>query len=293
MDVVPVEPGTEDEWQQEPFGGRISDGYIWGRGAIDNKSAVLGTLEAVEMLLADGFRPTRTVYLAYGHDEEVGGTNGARAIAALLESRGVALDMVLDEGGVIGDGVLPGITAPVALVGIAEKGFVTLELSARVPGGHSSLPPRQGAVGIVSAAIAKLDGSPMPARLEGPTQELFNRIGPRFPMAQRAALANLWLTRPLVARLRRPGAIFPRSRHRQVAVTDGSVTRNSNEIGVGSGPIRPKVADSYLVGTRRFSSSGQSKFANTSQLHRSNLTADQPHKRTDKGGVRCGQAQRR
>jgi hypothetical protein len=168
-----------------------------------------------------------------------------------------------------------------------------LKLSARVPGGHSSLPPRQGAVGIVSAAIAKLDGSPMPARLEGPTQELFNRIGPRFPMAQRAALANLWLTRPLVARLRRPGAIFPRSRHRQVAVTDGSVTRNSNEIGVGSGPIRPKVADSYLVGTRRFSSSGQSKFANTSQLHRSNLTADQPHKRTDKGGVRCGQAQRR
>jgi carboxypeptidase PM20D1 len=108
--------------------------------------------------------------------------------------------MVLDEGGVIGDGVLPGITAPVALVGIAEKGFVTVELSARVPGGHSSLPPRQGAVGIVSAAIAKLDENPMPARLEGPTQELFNRIGPRFPMAQRAAFANLWLTRPLVTR---------------------------------------------------------------------------------------------
>jgi carboxypeptidase PM20D1 len=198
MDVVPVEPGTEDEWQQEPFGGRISNGYIWGRGAIDNKSAVLGTLEAVEMLLADGFRPTRTVYLAYGHDEEVGGTNGARAIATLLEGRGVALEMVLDEGGVIGDGVLPGITAPVALVGIAEKGFVTVELSARVPGGHSSLPPRQGAVGIVSAAIAKLDENPMPARLEGPTQELFNRIGPLFPMTQRAAFANLWLTRPLV-----------------------------------------------------------------------------------------------
>ena len=200
MDVVPVEPGTEDEWQQEPFGGRISDGYIWGRGAIDNKSTVLGTLEAVEMLLADGFRPTRTVYLAYGHDEEVGGTNGARAIAALLESRGVELEMVLDEGGVIGDGVLPGITAPVALVGIAEKGFVTLELSARIPGATRRCHPRQGAVGIVSAAIAKLDENPMPARLEGPTQELFNRIGPRFPMAQRAAFANLWLTRPLVTR---------------------------------------------------------------------------------------------
>jgi carboxypeptidase PM20D1 len=96
--------------------------------------------------------------------------------------------------------VLPGITAPVALVGIAEKGFATLELSTGVPGGHSSLPPRQSAVGIVSAAIAKLEQNPMPARLDGPTEELFNRIGPRFPIAQRAAFANLWLTRGLVTR---------------------------------------------------------------------------------------------
>jgi carboxypeptidase PM20D1 len=200
MDVVPVEPGTHDRWHQDPFGGHISDGYIWGRGAIDNKSTVLGTLEAVEMLLGEGFRPTRTVYFAYGHDEEVGGTGGARQIAALLERRGVQLEMVLDEGGVIGNGVLPGITAPVALVGIAEKGFVTVELSARVSGGHSSLPSRQGAVGIVSAAIAKLDRNPMPARLEGPTEELFNQVGPRFSLAQRAIFANLWLTRPLVIR---------------------------------------------------------------------------------------------
>jgi carboxypeptidase PM20D1 len=200
LDVVPVEPGTLDQWQREPFNGQIADGYIWGRGAIDNKSTVLGTLEAVEMLLSEGFRPARTVYLAYGHDEEVGGTGGAREIARLLESRGVQLEMVLDEGGVIGEGVLPGVTAPVALVGIAEKGFVTLELSARVSGGHSSLPPRQGAVGIVSAAVAKLDDNQMPARLEGPTEELFNRIGPRFSLAQRAVFANLWLTRALVTR---------------------------------------------------------------------------------------------
>ena len=84
MDVVPVEPGTEDQWAQDPFGGRIVDGFIWGRGAIDNKSAVLGTLEAVEMLLAENFRPARTVYLAYGHDEEIGGVAGARNSADLL-----------------------------------------------------------------------------------------------------------------------------------------------------------------------------------------------------------------
>jgi carboxypeptidase PM20D1 len=198
QDVVPIEPGTEQKWQQDPFGGRIIDNYIWGRGAIDNKSAVVGTLEAIEILLAGGFQPTRTVYLAFGHDEEVGGTAGARQIAALLKQRGVELEMVLDEGGVIGDGILSGISAPVALVGIAEKGFVTVELSAAAPGGHSSLPPRQTAVGILSAAIARLEATPMAARLEGPTRELFDRIGPQFPTLQRLVFANLWLTRPLV-----------------------------------------------------------------------------------------------
>ena len=200
LDVVPVEAGTHEKWRQEPFGGRIANGFIWGRGAIDNKSAVLGTLESVEMLLAEGFRPRRTVYLAYGHDEEVGGAAGARQIAALLKARGIELEMVLDEGGVIGERILPGIAKPVALVGIAEKGFVTIELSIRVAGGHSSLPPRQSAVGVLSAAVARLEENPMAARLEGPTRQLFDRIGPRFPAIQRAVFANLWLTAPLVLR---------------------------------------------------------------------------------------------
>jgi carboxypeptidase PM20D1 len=200
MDVVPVEAGTKNQWTYDPFAGRISDGFIWGRGAIDDKSAVLGTLEAVEMLLAEGFRPSRTVMLAYGHDEEVGGVAGASEIAALLKRRGVKPEMVLDEGGVIGNGVLAGIREPVALVGIAEKGFATIELTATTTGGHSSLPPTQGAVGIVSAAIARLERNPMPARLDGPTREMFGRVGPEFPILQRALFANLWLTRRVVVR---------------------------------------------------------------------------------------------
>jgi carboxypeptidase PM20D1 len=200
LDVVPVEAGTEAEWEQPPFAGRIADGFIWGRGAIDDKSSVVATLEAVEMLLAEGFRPTRTVYLAFGHDEEVGGTQGAQEIAALLERRQVELELVLDEGGVIGDGVLPGLDAPVALVGIAEKGFLSLELKTRAAGGHSSLPPRQSAIGVLSAAIARLENEPLRAHLEGATEQLFEGIGPRLPIARRAMFANLWLTRPLVTR---------------------------------------------------------------------------------------------
>lgn len=200
MDVVPVEPGTERAWRQEPYGGRIADGFIWGRGAIDNKSAVVGMLEAVELLVNENFRPSRTVYLAFGHDEEVGGHRGARAIAELLRQRGVRLEMVLDEGGVIGRGVVPGVAAPTALVGIAEKGFVSIELSASGPGGHSSLPPSQTTIGTLSAAIVRLERNPMPARFEVPTRQLFERIGPELPLAQRATFANLWLTRPLVLR---------------------------------------------------------------------------------------------
>lgn len=198
LDVVPIEPGTESSWTESPFSGRVFDGYIWGRGAIDNKSAVLGVLEAVEMLLKQGFRPARTVYLAYGHDEEVGGIQGAKAIAAVLRDRGVELEFVLDEGGVIAGGVLPGVSKPVALVGIAEKGFVSVELAVRQTGGHSSMPPPQSAVGIVGAAIARLEKNQMPARLEQPTRQLFERIAPQFPFVQRAVFANLWLTRPLV-----------------------------------------------------------------------------------------------
>ena len=200
MDVVPIEPGTESKWTHEPFGGRIVDGFIWGRGAIDNKSAVVGTLEAVEALLADGFRPARTVLLAYGHDEEVGGVSGAREIAALLKHRGVKPEMVLDEGGVIADGVLAGVREPVALVGVAEKGFVTIELTTRTAGGHSSLPSAQSAIGIMSAAVARLEQNPLPARLDGPTRQMFDQVGPRLPTFQRALFANLWLTQTIVLR---------------------------------------------------------------------------------------------
>jgi carboxypeptidase PM20D1 len=200
LDVVPVEPGTEQLWTHPPFSGVIADGFVWGRGSIDDKPTVLGTMEAVEALTAEGFRPVRTLYLAYGHDEEVGGAAGAQAIAALLQSRGVRLAMVLDEGGVIGDGLLPGLTRPTALIGVAEKGYVSVELSSQSTGGHSSMPPPSTAVGRVSAAVARLESNPMPARLDGVALQMFENIGPALPLAQRVAFANLWLTRPVVLR---------------------------------------------------------------------------------------------
>ena len=193
MDVVPVEPGTDANWHRPPFSGDVADGFIWGRGTLDDKLSVMAILEAVEMLVAQGYQPRTSLLLAFGHDEEIGGRNGAAQIAALLKTRGTRLSYVLDEGSVITVGIVPGIKRPVALVGVAEKGFASIELSAVSPGGHSSMPPPQTAIGIVAAAVKAVEDNPMPAELAGPAALLFDRLGPEMPLLLRLPLANRWL----------------------------------------------------------------------------------------------------
>jgi carboxypeptidase PM20D1 len=198
LDVVPIEAGTDGQWEHAPFAGEIADGYVWGRGALDNKASVLGILEAVEHLLEQGFQPACTVYLAFGHDEEVGGGRGAGQIASLLKSRGVYLDFLLDEGLVVGHGLIPGVTAPVAMIGIAEKGLVSLELTARGEGGHASMPPSRSAIGRLSTAIHQIEATPMRAAIRGPVRQLFDHVGPEMPFVRRVIFANLWLFERLV-----------------------------------------------------------------------------------------------
>jgi carboxypeptidase PM20D1 len=198
LDVVPVEPGTEKSWKHPPFSGQIAEGFVWGRGTLDDKSSVIAILEAVEALVKGGFQPRQTVYLAFGHDEEIGGQAGAARIAALLSSRGIWLEFVLDEGLAITRGIVPGLEPPAALVGIAEKGFVSIELSAEATGGHSSMPPPSTAVGIIAAAVHKLETNPMSASLDGPGALLFDRLGPEMPFFTRLAIANRWLFDPMI-----------------------------------------------------------------------------------------------
>jgi carboxypeptidase PM20D1 len=197
MDVVPA---TDQHWRHPPFSGALVDGYVWGRGAMDDKASVMAILEAVEHLLGNGFVPKRTVYLAFGHDEEVGGYGGAAKIAELLRSRGVELEFVLDEGMNILTGIMPGISASVALVGIAEKGYLSLRLTAETRGGHSSIPPAETAIGIVGRALQKLEATPFPSRLSGPTRQMFEFLGPEMAWTNKLTLANLWLFDPLVRR---------------------------------------------------------------------------------------------
>src|SRR4051812_28940701 len=200
QDVVPVSPGTAKDWQQPPFDGVIADGFIWGRGSWDDKGNLYSMLEAAEQISKAGFRPKRTIYFAFGHDEEVGGTRGAKAIAALLASRGVQLDYVLDEGLLITEGLVKGLDKPAALIGVAEKGYATLVLTAHATPGHSSMPPRETAIGMMSAALARLEEHRLPTQVRGAASEMFDTLAPEMRGFNRVALSNLWLFKPLLLR---------------------------------------------------------------------------------------------
>lgn len=200
QDVVPVAPGTEGDWQAPPFEGVVRDGFIWGRGAWDDKGNLYAMMEAAEQLVKDGFRPKRTIYFAFGHDEEVSGLNGAKAIAETLKSRGVRLDFVLDEGLLVTEGILKGLDKSAALIGVSEKGYLSLTLTARATPGHSSMPPRTTAIGTLSAALAKLEANRLPAGFRGPVAEMFGVLAPEMSGMNRIALSNLWLFKPLLVR---------------------------------------------------------------------------------------------
>jgi carboxypeptidase PM20D1 len=208
LDVVPVEPGTEARWTHPAFSGAIDGEFVWGRGALDDKVSVLGLAEATELLLAEGFAPRRTVYLAFGHDEEIGGKFGAKAIAATLAARGVRLAYTLDEGmGIVMRGLVPGLDRDVALIGVAEKGYLSLELAASAAGGHSSTPPRDAAVYRLSRALARVEQRPQPEAIRGPVAAMFDALAPHGSFPIRLALRNRWLFDPaLRAMLRREPA---------------------------------------------------------------------------------------
>jgi carboxypeptidase PM20D1 len=202
LDVVPVEPGTEGRWTHPPFSGAIDGGFVWGRGTLDDKVSVLGTAEAVEHLLGEGFVPRGTVYLAFGHDEEVGGEAGAAAIAARLGERGVRAAFTIDEGmGIVARGLVPAVTRDVALIGLAEKGYLTLELVATANGGHSSTPPRETAVGRLACALARLESHPLPQAVRGPVAAMFEHLAGEAEFPMRVVLRNRWLFDPLIVRV--------------------------------------------------------------------------------------------
>lgn len=192
MDVVPANEEPDSGWEYPPFSGTVADGYVWGRGAIDCKGVMIGILEAVNYLLKIGFQPKRTVYLAFGEDEEVSGSRGAAQIAQTLKDRNVRLSFLLDEGGTIMENTVPGIEKPVGLVGVAEKGHLSLELRAKTAPGHASAPGEITSIGALALAIATLENNQFPQELEM-AEFMMSFLADELSFRDKMAFANTWL----------------------------------------------------------------------------------------------------
>uniref|UniRef100_A0A8D0WIM2 Peptidase M20 dimerisation domain-containing protein n=1 Tax=Sus scrofa TaxID=9823 RepID=A0A8D0WIM2_PIG len=199
---IDVVPAPDEGWDVPPFSGLERDGFIYGRGTIDNKNSLMGILQSLELLLIRNYIPRRSFFIALGHDEEVMGVNGAQKISALLQARGVQLAFIVDEGSFIFDGFIPGLKNPFAMVSVSEKGLINLMLQVNTTPGHSSAPPKETSIGILAAAVNRLEQTPMPNMFgDGPTKMALQELANEFSFPTNLFLSNMWLFRPLVSRL--------------------------------------------------------------------------------------------
>ena len=197
-DVVPIEPGTEFDWSHPPFAGVIADSYLWGRGAVDDKLAVIATLEALERLLIEGHQPNRTLLFSIVHDEEIGGNNGAAKVAQHLKDKGIQLAYMIGEGGLLIDGHPLLSDRLVAMVGLAEKTYLTLTLTTTGDGGHSSFPPENNAAVRVARAVTALHENPFDAGLEPPVTDMLASFAPYLGGVTGFLFNNQWLSESLL-----------------------------------------------------------------------------------------------
>ena len=198
-DVVPVEQGTEADWTHPAFAGVIESDVLYGRGTLDDKHGVISLLEAIETLLGEGYAPSRTLVFAFGHDEEIGGEAGAGAMAQRMADKGLSFAWMVDEGGFVlrGSPLLP--DRDLAFINVAEKGYVTLTLTAEADGGHSSSPGKNSAIASLSRALVRIQENPFEPKLVEPVRSFLKTLAPELAQPQRFLFDNLWLFDGLVA----------------------------------------------------------------------------------------------
>ena len=195
QDVVPA---SDDGWSVPAYSGVVKDGCLYGRGALDCKSTMYVQLQAVEELLSEGFTPPCDVYLEYSINEETGG-DGAAAAMRHLRDKGIRFAFVMDEGGAVIDEAVPGMTKPYAVIGVTEKGYMDVKITARGKGGHSSTPPRNTPAARLFAFANEIERKrPFQKKMLPEVKEMFRQMAPAFSGPLRFLLGNLWLTKPLV-----------------------------------------------------------------------------------------------
>ena len=198
MDVVPVEQNTLAEWKHAAFSGDVADGYIWGRGALDDKGSLISILEAMTRCLQKGVKPVRSIYIASGSDEEVGGKTGAESIARYCRENHLHFGFYMDEGLMVAQGVVPNMKKDVALIGTAEKGYVTIELTVNMPGGHSSKPQKETAIDILVKSLKKVHDKPFDKMLTPSTDDFIDYLAHEMSMPLKLVFANKWLFKKVI-----------------------------------------------------------------------------------------------
>lgn len=195
---VPID-SNQTKWDYPPFSGAVANGRIYGRGTLDMKGMLFAILESADALIAEGFQPEQDIWFAFGHDEEPGGAHGAFYIANYFKEQGISFESVYDEGGIIAaPGAIGGINKPIALIGLGEKGFLTLKIKVHAIGGHASMPPKKSSLVLAAEIIERLNKNQMPARIIPPIASFLNQTGGNMNFVSRLAIANQWLLKPVL-----------------------------------------------------------------------------------------------
>lgn len=185
MDVVPANP---EEWSAPPFAGVVRDGYVWGRGTLDNKGPGIMELLSFVMLKRLAVPLARDVVLLGVADEEQGGGQGARYMMAEHFELVQDVEFALNEGGAL---LQLDDQHQLNAVEFAQKVPLWLKITASGPAGHAAMPKPEAATHRLVRALARLERFEFPLTVVPEVQLVFNQRAQGMPTAQRAAYLDL------------------------------------------------------------------------------------------------------